>query len=123
MLANRQRFSLVLVALVTISALVLAGLQWRARSPIDSSASAELALQSARNAELMQRGIAETLDDSQTDAQQERMTSELGLAMFRKCVEWTEFNDNHPSDNARSNEKRACAEYRRYVEDGTLPEL
>lgn len=119
----RSKFSLILAALIAVTALVFAILQWRARSPIDASDSAELALQSARNAELMQRGIAESLDGTQTDEQQQRMTSELGLAMFRKCAVWTEFNDNHPSDHAAENEQRACAEYRRYVEDGTLPEL
>lgn len=119
----RRTFPLILAALVVVTMLSYAILQWRARSPIDESEAAELALQSARNAELMQRRIAESVDGAQTDEQQRRMTSELGLAMFRKCAEWTEFNDNHPSDHSRENQQRACAEYRRYVEDGTLPEL
>lgn len=119
----RRKFSLILAVFVAVAALVFAVLQWRARSPIDASEAAALALQSARNAELMQRGIADDLDAARTDDQQRRMTSDLGLAMFRKCAEWAEFNENHPSGHASENEQRACAEYRRYVEDGTLPEL
>lgn len=119
----RGKFSVLLAALGAAAIVVFAVLQWRARSPIDSSEAAALALQSAQNAELMQRGIADSLEGELADEQQQRMTSELGLAMFRKCAEWTEFNDNHPSDHARENEERACGEYRRYVEHGTLPEL
>ena len=50
------------------------------------------------------------------------MDSPTGQAMFRACLEWTEFHENHPSDDTLSNKEKACGEYRDYVDNGVLPE-
>ena len=92
------------------------------RAPVDEPEAEALAQRSELNVQQMQEMLDDKIAGAQTGEQQERMESPLGLALFRKCTEWTEFNDNHPSDNARENEERACSEYRDYVETGDTPE-
>lgn len=94
---------------------------WRNKQPIDSQDAEHLSLQNDLNLQQMQGGLTDRVANSLNSEQQERMQSPLGLAMFRKCVEWTEFNDNHPSEAARANEQQACDEFRRYVDSGDVP--
>lgn len=113
-----------IAAIVVVAAigvwLIVSHLQGRA--PVDGPQAEELALRSDLNVQQMQDTLSDDIAGAQTSEQQERMESPLGLALFRKCAEWTEFNDNHPSDHARDNKERACSEYRGYVETGTTPE-
>lgn len=95
---------------------------WRDAQPVDADQALELDQLNESNVMQMQEGLSDRVAGTMTSEQQERMQSPLGLAMFRKCVEWTEFNENHPSDASRDNEQRACTEFRRYVESGTVPE-
>lgn len=95
---------------------------WRDAQPVDADQALELDQLNESNVMQMQEGLSDRVAGTMTSEQQERMQSPLGLAMFRKCVEWSEFNENHPSDASRDNEQRACTEFRRYVESGTVPE-
>jgi len=95
---------------------------WQGRAPVEEPQAEELALRSDLNVQQMQEMLNDEIAGTLTSEQQDRIDSPLGLALFRKCAEWTEFNDNHPSDNARENEERACSEYRHYVETGDTPE-
>lgn len=95
---------------------------WRDAQPVDADQALELDQLNESNVKQMQEGLSDRVAGTMTSEQQERMQSPLGLAMFRKCVEWSEFNENHPSDASRDNEQRACTEFRRYVESGTVPE-
>ena len=97
-------------------------LLWRGAQPVDPEQALELDQLNELNLEQMQQSLTDRVAGTMTNEQQDRMQSPLGLAMFRKCVEWTEFNENHPSDTSRENEQQACAEFRRYVESGDVPE-
>lgn len=95
---------------------------WRGAQPVDAEQARELDQLNDSNRLEMQENIAARVAGSMTNEQQERMQSPLGLAMFRKCVEWTEFNENHPSETSRANEQEACDEFRHFVESGVVPE-
>ena len=110
-----------IVAVAAIGVVLLVG-HLRGRAPIEEPQAEELALQSDLNVQQMQETLNDEIAGAQTSDQQDRMDSPLGLALFRKCAEWTDFNDNHPSDNARENKERACSEFRDYVETGDAPE-
>ena len=110
-----------IIAVAAIAAMLLVT-HLQGRAPIDEPQAEELAVQSDLNVQQMQEMLNDDIAGAQTSEQQDRMDSPLGLALFRKCAEWTEFNDNHPSDNARENRERACSEFRDYVESGDAPE-
>lgn len=110
------------VALLVAFSVVVLILLWRGAQPVDAEQALELDRLNEVNLLEMQEGLTDRVAGTMTSEQQERMQSPLGLAMFRKCVEWTDFNDNHPSVTSRENEQQACAEFRRFVESGTTPE-
>ena len=95
---------------------------WRGGQTVDPEQTLELDQRNELNLLEMQEGLTDRVADTMTNEQQERMQSPLGLAMFRKCVEWTDFNENHPSETSTMNEQQACAEFRQYVETGEIPE-
>ena len=95
---------------------------WQRAQPVDEEQAASMARQSEQLTLTLQEGLSERVSGTLDNEQQQRMDSQLGLALFRKCVEWSDFSANHPSETARDNEQRACAEYRHYVETGELPE-
>lgn len=95
---------------------------WRGSQPVDAEQAQQLDQLNESNLLQMQEGLTDRVAGTLTSEQQERMQSPLGLAMFRKCVEWTEFNENHPSETSTANEQQACAEFRRYVETGAVPD-
>lgn len=95
---------------------------WRGKQPVDAEQSLELDQLNASNLLEMQDGLTDRVADTMTSEQQERLQSPLGLAMFRKCVEWTEFNENHPSETSALNEQQACTEFRHFVETGEAPD-
>lgn len=94
----------------------------RNNQPVDPEEAQALDALNQSNVLQMQEGLADRVAGSMTSEQQERLESPLGLAMFRKCVEWSEFNENHPSETSAANEQQACAEFRRYVTTGEMPE-
>jgi hypothetical protein len=89
---------------------------------VDSSEAAAIAQQAELNLENMQQTLSEKIDDRPMNEAQQRMESPTGQAMFRKCAEWTEFYDNHPSDDSRANRDKTCAEYKDFVDNGVEPE-
>lgn len=110
------------VALLVAFSIGILIVLWRGSQPVDAEQALELDRLNESNLMEMQEGLADRVAGTMTSEQQERMQSPLGLAMFRKCVEWTEFNENHPSDTSRDNEQQACAEFRRFVESGAMPD-
>ena len=115
------------LALGTVIALIAGGYFFvgaiQSRVPIDDEAANAMQDQAESNALAMQEQLSDLIADGATDEAQERMDSPLGLAMFRKCLEWTEFHDNHPSPSAQQNRDKSCGEFRRYVESGELPDM
>lgn len=95
---------------------------WKGQTPVEPPQAEAMARQADLNTQLMQETLGERIATAPADEQQQRMDAPLGLALFRKCAEWAEFNDNHPSVAARDNEIKACAEYRQYIETGEVPE-
>ena len=85
----------------------------------------------AENAELAERGeqLSLQLQDQLTDElatapaseNQQRLDSPMGQALLRQCLEWTEFYDNHPSEDTLQNREQACTAYADYVESGNEP--
>lgn len=96
---------------------------WRSGLAVAPEKADEIAEQAVRNTRDMQSMLSERLSHSLSGEQSARMNSDLGLALFRKCVEWTEFNDNHPSAVTEESRQIACREYRHYVESGEIPEV
>lgn len=121
----KSRLFPVIMAVVAVLVAFSIGFQvvvWRSSQPVDADQALELDQQNDINVLEMQESLTERVADAMTNEQQERMQSPLGLAMFRKCVEWTEFNDNHPSETSRVNEQQACEEFRQFVKSGEVPE-
>ncbi|NNC77025.1 MAG: hypothetical protein HKN77_03615 [Woeseiaceae bacterium] len=109
------------VALLGASSLWLMYRVWQGQRPVDEHAQEQLSDQGAMNQREMQGKLTEQVSGTLSTLQQERMDSPLGLAMFRKCLEWTEFNERHASDTTLAHERQACSEYREYVRSGELP--
>lgn len=110
------------VALLAILSIWLLVDAWQSSRPAETQETEAIGQQSKLNTQLMQDTLSDQVAGTLQNEQQQRLESPLGQAMFRKCAEWTEFNDNHPSESARINEETACAEFRRYVESGETPE-
>lgn len=121
---NSRLFKVITAAVALLVAFVIGALfmLWRGAQPVDPEQASELDQLHESNLLQMQEGLTDRVASTMTSEQQERMQSPLGLAMFRKCVEWTEFNENHPSDTSSENQRQACAEFRRYVESGDVPD-
>jgi len=123
MFKNAYRAYLVLgglIALIVGSLLFFRALE--ARAPVDIEDADSMSTQTELNMQLMQERLSDEIAGDTTGGGQERMDSPLGLAMFRKCIEWTEFYENHPSEDTEANRDEACGEYRRYVDTGEVPE-
>ena len=117
---NKSHAMTLLIALLVLAA-AYAG--WRAyqATPVAPEQMQQLEQLGDLSMQSLNDTLTDRLADATTGAPQERMESQLGLALFRKCSEWTEFNDNHPSENAEQNRVKACNEYREYVDSGTIP--
>lgn len=121
----KSRLFPALTAAVLLLVAVSTGLllyQWRSGRPVDPVQALELDELNDSNILEMQEGLADRVAGAMTNEQQDRMQSALGLAMFRRCLEWTELNENHPSETSASNEQQACTEFRLYVETGEAPQ-
>lgn len=121
---NRRLFPVIALAVALLAGLSIWLLidVWQSHTPVDPQEAEAMNQQRELNTQLMQDALSDKVAGILNNEQQERMNTSLGLALFRKCTEWTEFNDNHPSENARTNEERACEDYRQYVETGVVPE-
>jgi outer membrane murein-binding lipoprotein Lpp len=86
------------------------------KQPVDVETASSMATQAERNAELMQEQMEAALADRTRNEQQERLDSPRGQALFRRCSDWSEMLENHPSDSARTRRDEACGELRRFVE-------
>lgn len=109
------------LSVLLIIGLSWAGLRWYGQLDAEEAETAALAEQNALNTQLMQEQLGEQLTSTLLDAQQERIDSPTGQALMRQCLEWTEFNDNHPSDSSLANREQACNAYNNYVKTGVAP--
>ena len=115
------------LALALALALILTAGTWalvrhQQSQPASAEESAEIDEQRELNTQLLQDTLNDELMTQPMGERQERMDSPTGQALFRSCLEWTEFNENHPSESALANKENACGEYRTYVDDGVLPD-
>jgi len=92
------------------------------QQPVNDTEASELAEQSELNTRLMQDNISERLAGRPLNAEQERLDTPLGQALMSKCLEWTEFHSNHPSDTTLLNKTAACHEYRDFIATGVEPD-
>lgn len=95
---------------------------WLDRAPAGEDAQRRMSEQSERNAAAMQEALAEQLSGRQNDAKRQRMDAPLGQALFRRCADWSALYDRQPDASTLDGREAACAEYRRYVLDGTVPD-
>lgn len=117
---------LILGLLLTFLVWVIGYLAWAgifsANEPVDETEARSMIQQSEQNTQRMNDTLAERLADQPATEQQVRLDSPTGQALSRHCIEWTDFYDNHPTDDAQRNRDKACGEYRSYVESGKLPD-
>lgn len=67
------------------------------------------------NLEDMQRQLTQSLDGRTGNEAQARMDTPRGQALFRLCADWTEFHENHPSEETRRERDDACAQLKDYI--------
>jgi len=96
-------------------------LNWINR-PADEAEAEALAEQSELNAQILQDQLSDQLTNGPISVEQERLDSPMGLALMRQCLEWTEFQENHPSDLTLKNRTASCAGYNEYIATGKVPE-
>jgi hypothetical protein len=118
----RRYFIAAAFAIALLVALAFFGRSASRQQPVNETEASELAEQSELNTRLMQDNISERLADRPLNAEQERLDSPLGQALMNKCLEWTEFHSNHPSDSTLLNKTAACAEYRDFIATGVEPD-
>lgn len=105
-----------------IAAIVLVViLEWRGEQPVTQQETEEVVSQGDLNMQNMQETLADQINSLPRSEAQERMESDTGLALSRLCLQWTELQENHPSDENLENRERACGEFRDFVDNGTLP--
>lgn len=100
------------------------GFSWKwvtDRQPVSADQSAAIAEQGEVMTQLLQDELTEQLAGPPQNEEQERIDSPLGQALLRKCLEWTEFYDNHPDESARTNRDTACDEYSAFIATGNVP--
>ena len=116
-----------IIAASGLSLLVLAyfaatvSLRWLDR-PADDAEATALAEQSEQNAQLLHDQISEQLASRPISEERERLDAPIGQALMRQCLEWTEFHENHPSDETLQNRDESCSEYNEYIATGEAPE-
>ena len=116
---NRSLIATVVVLTSCLGAFLWA--EWQSSQPVGDEAIEDLVGRGQMNLEAMQRDLEADIAARPKSVQQERLDSPLGQALFRKCSDWIEFYDNQPGEEARGHRDEACAEYRDYVDNGTLP--
>ena len=119
---NRRYFIAAAFAIALLVVLAFFGRSASRQQPVNDTEASELAEQSALNTRLMQDNISERLADRPLNAEQDRLDSPRGQALMSKCLEWTEFHSNHPSDTTLLNKTAACREYRDFIATGVAPD-
>ncbi len=111
------------VSIVTIIAAIVlvVVIEWRGRQPVTADETEDVAQQGDLNVQSMQNALTDQINALPPSESQQRMESDLGLALSRRCIQWTEVEEKDPSDENRENRVRACEEFRNFVETGTLP--
>jgi len=110
------------LVLVIVSYLALTGSLPFSNQAADESEAAAMAEQVELNAQFLQAQLSDRLTEQANSGEQARLDTPLGQALFRQCLEWTEFHENHPSDMSLENRDNACNVFRTYVRTGTEPE-
>jgi hypothetical protein len=119
-----SRRTIATAGVVVAALLLLAGIGRfvSLQQPVSDAEATALAEQAEDITQLMQNQLAEQLEGQPLNAEQTRLDSPMGQALFRKCLEWTEFHDNHASETTLLNRDDACNEYRGYIATGVEPE-
>ncbi len=112
----------VAIAAVLASIVLVVVLEWRGQQPVTIEETEDVVSQGDLNMQAMQETLTDQINSLPPSEAQVRMESETGLGLSRRCIQWTELADNHPTDENLENRDRACDEYRDYVETGTLPD-
>ncbi len=110
------------LVLLILSYLALTGQIPFSNQAVDEAEAAAMAEQVELNAQFLQEQLSDRLTGQVKSDEQARLDTPLGQALFRQCLEWTEFHENHPSDTTLENRDRACNEFRHYVRTGAEPE-
>ena len=119
---SRRYFVAAAFAIALLMALAFFGRSASRQQPVNDTEASELAEQSELNTRLMQDNISERLAGGPLNAEQERLDSPRGQALMSKCLEWTEFHSNHPSDSTLLNKTAACKQYRDFIATGVEPD-
>lgn len=111
------------VSIVTIivAIVLVVVFEWRGERPVTAEETEDVVQQGDLNVQSMQDALTDQIDSLPPSEALQRMESETGLALSRRCTQWTEVEERDPSDENRENRERACAEFRDYVETGALP--
>jgi len=119
---NRRAIVAAGLGVTVIALLAVIGRYFSLSQPADDAENAALAEQAESNAQLMQEQLSEQLVDRPINDEQARLDSPMGQALFRQCLEWTEFHENHPGETTLQNRDKACDRYRGYIATGAEPE-
>ncbi len=119
---NRRTIAAFGLGLVMVGVLAGIGRFVLLDRPVDEAEATEMAVQAEINAQLMQEKISGQLSDQPVNEEHARLDSPMGQALFRQCLEWSEFQENHPSEATLENRDEACNEYRDYISTGNEPE-
>ncbi len=112
------------VSIVTIIAAIVlvVVIEWRGRQAVTPEETEDVAQQGDLNMQSMQDALTDQINALPPSESRQRMESDIGLALSRRCIQWTEVEEKDPSDENRENRERACEEFRNYVDTGTLPD-
>ncbi len=112
------------VSIVTIIAAIVlvVVLEWRGEQPVTPQETEDVVLQGDLNMQSMQETLTDQINSLPPSEARERIESDTGQALSRRCIQWTEVEEKDPSDENRENRERACREFRDYVDNGTLPD-
>jgi hypothetical protein len=119
---NRRTIAALGLGLVVVGVLAVISRFVLLDQPVDEAEATEMAVQAEINARLMQEKISDQLLDQPVNEEHARLDSPMGQALFRQCLEWSEFHENHPSEATLENREKACNEYRDYISMGAKPE-
>ena len=118
---NRRTIAAAGLGVAAILLLAFIGRSVLLQQPVDDEEASALAEKTAGITHLMQDQLSEQLSGQLLDEEQARLDSPMGQALLRKCLEWTEFHDNHPSEITLLNRDDACNEHRDYIVTGIEP--
>ena len=120
MLKKPTAIGVSIITIIVAIALVVV-LEWRGAQPVTPEETEDVVQQGDLNMQSMQETLTDQINSLPPSEARLRMESDTGLALSRVCIEWTELQSRHPSDENLQNRDRACSEYQDYVDTGTLP--